>query len=652
MTPTGQKSRSFPSARALATALALVCFAVWWPVRQHEFLNYDDNLYVTENDTVVRGLTWEGFVEAFDRHHAHNWHPLTILSHMADVGFFGLNPGAHHLVNVALHAASAALLLLLLDGATGSPRRSLAVAALFALHPLRVESVAWIAERKDALCVLFWLLTLLAYAGYARRPSRLRMAGVGIVFALGLMTKPMIVTLPCALLLLDFWPLQRISLPPSPGGAADWAVFRRTLAELAREKIPLFVLAGGLAAATFLIQQGGDIVQGGKGLPLSARLGNALVAWCAYVWKSVWPSGLAVYHPHPGGWPLGVVAGAGLVLVAASWAVVRGARSRPWLFTGWFWYLGTLVPVIGLIQVGGQAMAWRYTYIPSIGLTVVAVWGAAGISRNWPRRDALLTATLTLALLACVVGTRRELRHWRDSVSLFARAWELTGDVDVAALNLGAALHERGRLEEAFVVYAEALQKEPDNPRVRDNLGLTLAAAGRPREALAQFEAALRVAPGDPDILNNLGNLLAGQGRAREAVEAFNQALKARPDDPETHNNLGLALDVLGDTDAAVAAFEAALRLRPDYPFALQNLGLTLAASGRLTEAIASYRAALKLKPDFPQAETALGLALAETGDHRQAIEHFRAALRLEPGFAAAEDGLARSSAELAGQAP
>lgn len=649
-----QDSDSPAKVWAVSVALALVCLAVFWPVRGHDFVNYDDNLYVTDNATVLKGLTVAGVKEALVSPQASNWHPLTMLSHMADVELFGVNPGAHHLVSVVLHACGAALLLVLLHGMTGCLWRSMAVASLFALHPLRVESVAWIAERKDVLCGLFWVLTCMAYAAYARKPSKGRLLGVCVAFAMGIMTKPMIVTLPFTLLLLDVWPLNRLSIEPLYQAVSNPAErvrllkeFRARLGGLVLEKIPMFALAGFLAAATFLIQRRDEVVQGGEMYPFLGRLGNAAVAYVGYGFKTIWPRELPVYYPHPGVWPIGLAVGAALLLLGVTWLVVKFGRSRPWLPVGWFWFVGTLFPVIGLIQVGGQSMANRYTYTPSIGLFLMAVWGIGDLSRRWPARRRILWIGLAVCLSACVVQTRRELGHWRNSVALFSRALEITGDAEVAGLNLGQALQQEGRVEEAIGVYLRAIEDKPEDARLRGNLGQAFAAAGRNEAAKSQFEAALRLEPRDSSALNNLGNLLVGEGRPREALAHLKAALEVDPDDAETLNNLGLAHDALGRVEEAVAAFRRALALRPDFAFAWQNLGLTLAGDGRLPEAVECYRAALAARPEFLQAETALGMALAELGQDREALAHFQAALRLDPGFDPARAGLERVMGKL-----
>lgn len=559
----------------LCAGLALLALAAFWPALGNGFVNYDDNLYVTDNPRVQAGLGWGGLVWAFTTGHSANWHPLTWLSHQLDCALYGLDPRGHHLTSVLLHLANAVLFFLLLERFTGRAWPAALAAALFALHPLRVESVAWVAERKDVLSALFWLLATQAYVSWTRRPGRARYAAVILLLGLGLMAKPMLVTLPFVLLLLDWWPLGR--LDPARTGA--W----RRLGRLVLEKAPLFVLAAASALVTLLVQQAGGAVQSAGRFSFSARLSNALHAYTGYLAKTLWPADLAVYYPYPAGGPAASSLLHALLLLGLAAALLLRARRRPAPAVGWLWFLGTLVPVIGLVQVGGQAMADRYTYIPSLGLCIALVFGAADLPRPW-RRLAAAACALAL-LLPLVLLTRRQAGHWRDSFSLFEHALAATEGNNLAHNNLGAALADQGRREEAIAHFRAALAIHPDYPSARLNLAKNLLELGRTVEAEQDYRAVLRLRPDDPTALLNLGALLGRQGRTAEARRLLEAALASRPECPEAHNNLGIVLAMEGDLAGAIRHFARAVDLKPDYRNALQNLAAAYRRQGRPEEA-------------------------------------------------------------------
>jgi tetratricopeptide (TPR) repeat protein len=562
------------------------------------FVNYDDPDYVYENPAVLAGLTAEGARWAFTTGHAANWHPLTWLSHMADIELFGLRPWGHHLGSVLLHAINSALLLLALHAMTGSLWRSAFAAAVFALHPLRVESVAWVSERKDGLSGLFFMLTLLAYLQHVRRPRPLSLAGVSVLFALGLMAKPMLVTLPFVLLLLDAWPLGR-----ARNGRAAWP-------GLVREKIPLLLLAAASCVITILVQQQGEAVRTLAELSWLHRSANALVAYAAYLGMTLAPLGLATPYPHPGAAiSLPLAAAAGLLLAGISLTVFHLRRRAPCLLTGWLWYLGMLVPVIGLVQVGGQAWADRYTYLPQIGLLIMLAWSLPQPSRTGPRRALALAAGLVLLGLALLAW--RQIGFWRDSVALHTRALACTARNSVALSNLGEALDRAGRTQEALACYEAAAAIAPLDPNLHYNWGNALLKLDRPAEALRHYTFALpRHSPRNLDALHsNMGSAREALGDYAGAEDCFRRALALAPDVATTHFNLGSVLGRLGRNEEAIDHLREAARLDPRDPDTLVNLAILLARTGRTNEAAQYRQTAIVRARDVGNGELADSLA-------------------------------------------
>jgi Flp pilus assembly protein TadD len=597
--PESEAGRATGSALArpawIGVGLVLLAVLVYAPVRGHAFVSWDDQTYVCSNPHVAGGPTAANIRWAFTTGYAGNWHPLTWISHMLDVSLFGMDAGAHHVTNLVLHVANTLLLFGVLRRATGALGRSAFVAALFAVHPLHVESVAWVAERKDVLSTLFLLLTLEAYVAWVRAPSPKRYALVLLAFAAGLMSKPMIVTLPFALLLLDAWPLRRMT---------DAAAARR----LVVEKIPLFVLAAASCVVTFVAQRGWGAVGGLEKYPLGGRVANALVAYVAYVVKTLKPTGLSALYPYDPALPIWRAALAGAALVGVTLLAVRQRRARPWFLVGWLWFLGTLVPVIGLVQVGMQSMADRYTYVPLVGLFVVIAWGATDLVGWERRRGAALPAAAVAATLACAVLASRQVETWKDSEALWRHAVNVDPDSAVARNDLGTALCDQGRYDDAIV----------------------------------EFREFLRIRPDDADAHNNIGHALSMQGRHDEAVAEFRAAIAARPDFARAYGNLGLALRTLGRRDEALAALREASRLEPDYPVAHHNLAIALAESGRLDEAVAEISETLRLTPDDGPSHADFGLILERRGDRAGAVREFETALRLDPDNDSARAGMAR----------
>jgi tetratricopeptide (TPR) repeat protein len=539
----------------ISIGLVAAVAITYWPVHTFGFVRFDDPMYVSENPHIVNGVTFSALRWAFTSGYAANWHPVTWLSHMADVQVFAFDAGAHHIMNVLLHAVTTALLFGTLFRMTGALWRSAFVAALFGLHPIHVESVAWVAERKDVLSAFFWMLTLWAYVTYVRQPRASRYVWVVVAFALGLMSKPMVVTLPFALLLLDVWPLERFDL-----GAGWWSSVR----PLVREKLPLFALSVVSSAITVVVQREGGTVASSVRLPLIERLGNALIAYVAYIGKTLWPLHLAAYYPYPRSLSTTSVVASALLLVAASLAVMRVRRRHPYLPVGWLWYLGTLIPAIGIVQVGTQAMADRYTYIPLIGIFIILAWGIPDILSRWSWWRIPSAAVATGTLLLCAVIARAQVHYWQSSTTLWMHALDVTTDNYAAHTYYGNALAARGDVERAIAEYTEAIRIRPDYPEAHNNLGPALARQGKIDDAIAQFAEAIRLRPMYADARNNLGVALASQGKFNEAIAQYTEALRLDPDHARAHGNLGLALRARGQPADAIREFKIALRMNPN----------------------------------------------------------------------------------------
>ena len=615
----------------ISVFLFLATFAVYAQVRHFDFVNFDDPEYVTANPHVRSGFTPANVAWAFTSGEAANWFPLTRLSHMLDYQMFGLRSGWHHLTNVLLHALAVLLLFAFLNRSTGSRWRSAWVALVFALHPLHVESVAWVAERKDSLSAFFGLLALWSYLRYVERPAPRRYLLVLLAFGLGLMAKPMLVTLPVVMLLVDVWPLGRVT-------DRSWS----RIWPLLREKIPFFAMAAAAACATYLVQQASGAVRSSEAFPLALRVENALVSYIIYIAKMFWPVRLAVFYPYPSEVPAWQAAAAALAIAAISILVLRPVRKRPYLAVGWLWYLGTLVPVIGLIQVGAQARADRYTYLPMVGLSIMLVWGLPEVLKS-----KVAISGAIVACLACAVLSEAQIQYWRNSETLFRHALDVTSSNYLAHHNLGVAFADEGRFPEAIKQYQAALQIEPNAANVQTDYGNALAKSGRIPEAIEHYEAALRVLPDSPITHNDLANALAATpGSVPEAIAEYQTALRLKPDYEEARKNLaqvqsnaaemqysmGVELAKSRQPEAAIPHFEEALRLKPDYVDAHNNLGVVLAGAGRVQEAISHFEAALRIDPNSADAHVNLGIALSGIpGRMPEATRHFEAALRIKP---------------------
>jgi Flp pilus assembly protein TadD len=572
----------------LATLLALVTVALYWPATGYDFINYDDNLYVTENVHVQNGLSLANIKWAFLNPVADNWHPLTVLSHMLVCQKFGVNPWAHHLVNVLLHALNAVLVFLWLRLATGATWRSLLVAALFAIHPLRIQSVVWVSERKDVLSGFFALLTLIAYTCHAQKVGRGRRQVAGdesaatspvtchpsvfyalalLFFAFGLMSKPMLVTLPFVLLLVDYWPLNRMR-------NAECGM--RNFKMLLLEKIPFLALAVLDCFITFVVQKRGGSLGVGGILPFDQRCANALVSYCRQMGKLFWPSDLAILYPLPGHWPLLTVLMAGGLLLGITVFFILKRRHHPFLLVGWLWFCGMLVPVVGIVQTGMQAMADRHTYLPSVGVFILVVWGAAEMTRPWRYRVLALSVVGSAAIISCIAVTQKQIGYWQDSETVFRHALAVTENNYIAHGNLGEALATKGQIDGAIRQFQEAIQIEPDYPDAQNNLGIALGGTGRLDEAIDHFQEAIRYRPNYVEAHHNLGVALGMKGRLDEAIIQYQIVVGFKPDDAEAYNHLGIALASQGRLDEAIQQFRMAIHLRPDDADAQKNLARAL----------------------------------------------------------------------------
>ncbi|MDO8684879.1 MAG: tetratricopeptide repeat protein [Armatimonadota bacterium] len=684
--------------------LALITLIVYGRSLGHNFTNYDDRPYVTCNSIVKSGLTIKGMIWAFTTGHSSNWHPLTWMSHMLDCRLYGLRPWGHHLTSLLLHILNTALLFYILYRITGCKRRGAFIAALFAIHPLHVESVAWVAERKDVLSALFWMLTTLAYVSYVERPRLKKYLLVAGIFSLGLMSKPMLVSLPLVFLLLDYWPLGRLK-------STDHEPLR-LIRRLVVEKVPLFILAAASCVATYIVQQASGATNSLAQTSIGVRIANAFVSYISYLWKMIWPANLAVMYPHPKDTlPEWQVAGAVILLLFLCACALRLRRRCPYLTVGWFWYVITLIPVIGLVQVGEQAMADRYTYIPLVGIFIIVSWGIPDLLHRLSQslRVRILAVAAGAVIPALMVCAWLQVGYWRNSITLFERSLACTSNNYVAHYNIAAALEAHGKLDEATRHYSEAtlirpeffqaqmslgyalIQKKefdeavdhylvavelkPRNPRSHYNLGLALQYNGSIYKAIDEYRVAVKLEPDFIKARGSLGNALLEMGKTDEAIEQYREVLRLHPGEKtalhnlsaaqalklnpgrvavgitaqapvkrkadEEQNALGVALFNERKIDQAISRYREALRLNPRLTSARCNLGVALASQGNLDEAVIHYRKALKIDQNHVEAHCNLAAALATKGNLDEAIKHFSEAARLKPDLVDAHSNLA-----------
>jgi tetratricopeptide (TPR) repeat protein len=684
--------------------LIVATFVAFGRIVANDFINFDDDKYITENNNIKSGINPESIKWAFTSSHASNWHPLTWISHMLDWRLFGANAAGHHLVSLLLHIGSAILLFLFLNKTTSSIWPGAFVTAFFALHPLRVESVAWAAERKDVLSMFLGLAVLYTYALYVEKPKLSKYYLCLILFAASLLAKPMLVTLPFVLLLLDYWPLERwqkafavVNVPLS-GSVSDRSDKKKTkqrkdgstkekkismpltnrakiIHSLLWEKSPFIFLAIVSSIMTIWAQNKGGAVASLEKLPFLERILNAIVSYVAYLLKIFWPVNLAVFYPYEQFLPSWQVFGAALILLGISIAVIYAIKKAPFLFVGWFWYLGTLIPVIGLMQVGKQSMADRYTYLPSIGIGIMIAWGAPYfLPKEEQARKKILISIVSVLLTALIFLTWQQCGYWKNSVVLYDHVLKVTKNNDLAHYNLanelvkqknttqaiahyfaaikinpyysdahsnlGAALAVQGKNEEAIAHYLAAIKINPDQEEAHSNLGVVLAAEGRAEEAIAHYLMAIKINPNYDDAYYNLANLFMKQGKIKEAIENYRQAIKINPDHYNAHFNLASVLLKERRLEEAIDHFRSAARITPSSFAALNNLGVYLEKQLKHDEAIYYYRQALQLEPQNPGIYFNLGVALGNKGELKEAIENFRHAIYLKPDYEVARRAL------------
>jgi protein O-mannosyl-transferase len=634
----------------LCLALASLTLFCYLPSAGHEFISIDDHQYVTDNPHVTGGLTWQNIAWAFRSGYACNWHPLTWISHMLDCQLFGLEAGGQHLTNVFYHVVNTVLVFVVFSRMTGRIWPSAFLAAFFGWHPVHVESVAWISERKDVLSAFFWLLSLLAYQRYVKcgrdmlwpvkptaeldnPPRDLLRAGERktrwylitlLFFAFGLMSKPMVVTLPFVLLLLDFWPLQRITLEEIKGTSVK-------AARLVCEKLPFFVLAILSSIITFYVQDKGGATSSLASIPLTLRLENSVVAYASYVGKMIWPAKLMVLYPYTGHLPAAQICAASIFLLAVTSICLKGVKRFPFLTVGWLWFVGTLVPVIGLVQVGSQSMADRYTYIPSMGFFVVLIWGSLSWLDRFPNGKVFLSSCALTALGCCLALTSVQLRYWQSSLRLSLHSIEVDPNNYLACNALGKALDDLGKHEEAFAWFSKSVALAPCYSEGQYNLAASFVDQGMFQQALLHFKLALWIDPGSANALHGLGNTFLKLGKFKEAAEQLSKAIRLEPGNAGVHHDLGVVLLKQGNLAAAATEFSEAVRLNPNHLDARRNLGVTLAEQGRPTDALPHLKRAVELAPADPAMRFNYGLALMEAGAFAAAEIQFKAGARLRP---------------------
>jgi len=609
----------------ICICLAALTWVVFGQTLRYDFINYDDPRYVYEDTNITNGVSFSGISWAFTHIHSMNWHPLTTISHMLDCQLYGLKAGWHHFTNVLLHTVAAILLFLALQRMTGALWRSAFVVALFAIHPLRVESVAWVAERKDVLSGVLFMLTLIAYVHYSRAPSTRRYLIVAFVFALGLMSKPMLVTLPFVLLLLDYWPLERIrgQPPEATGGRSASSRQWFVVSGLVAEKIPLVALATVSSVITFMVQKGalGETAQ----LPIRTRINNAAVSYVTYLWQMFWPARLSVFYPHPENrlppWQIMLSL---LLLLGVSAAAIALRRQLPYFITGWLWYLGMLVPVIGLVQVGWQGHADRYTYLPQIGLYILIAWSVIDFTASWRHHREILGAAAVMIIGALSWQAWIQTSCWRDSETLFTHALAVTSNNDVAENNLGIVRLQQGKLDEAVSLLQSAVDLRPDNSPAQENLAKAFLQKGQVTDALIHYRKLMELQPDNIEIHNIVGTALVQQGHITEGVEEWQKVLLIRPDNGNALNNLAWVFatspdDSLRDGSRAVQLAEQATRVSGGrMAMVWRTLAAAYAENGRFVDAIQTAQRAIELARNQGNASLAAELqntiALYETG--------------------------------------
>ncbi len=629
--PLQPASRSVPPL-LVAVFLAIISLALFSPAISHDFINYDDPDYVTQNPHVQSGITRENVVWAFGNiaGDATYWHPLTWMSHMLDCQMFGLKPAGHHAVSIFLHAINTAILFLLLRRATGTFWCSLIVAVLFAIHPLKVDTVAWVTERKNILSTLFWFLTLYAYVSSCESKSGAKPAVESgryllalFLFALGLMCKPMLVTVPCVLLLLDIWPLKRIDL-------SSRATFRQGLS-LIYEKIPFFVLSAASAIITVAAHKKLGLVVSERQLSFGERIINSAVSYFTYFAHTVWPDRLAIYYPIPDFWPIGGIVLGFAFIIGIIAVVIWALRKCPAISVGCLWFLGTLVPVIGILQVGIQSMADRFMYVPIIGLFIAIVWGFTALGDRFPSVKRIMPPLAFVAVVSFSVATTVQLRYWKNSHTLFAHAAKVIPNNIVAEVMLGVALEHEGDLDSALRQYEKALQMRPEFPQMHYDIANILAQQKKFDAAIGHYRSAIQLNPSYAEAHFNLAAVLEMNGTADEAIPEYEAALKIHPNDFDTLKALGTVLEMKGQHAMAAVHLSTACSIRAGDAELHHEFAKALAGQNKIAEAVGECERALQLQPDFVEAHVTLANLLKGQGRIAEATKHLQEAARLRP---------------------
>ncbi|RJP75752.1 MAG: tetratricopeptide repeat protein [Desulfobacteraceae bacterium] len=582
------KSKTFPegSYRVLPVFLLLtfLIFSIYYQTITYDFISYDDEMYITSNPHVLSGLNMKNMAWAFTTSWASNWHPVTWISHMADVQVFGMNSGAHHFVNMMFHIMNSLLIFFLFRKMTSDYWQSCFIAVLFAVHPLHVESVAWVSERKDVLSTFWGLLTLWNYIRYVDHPGVYRYGLMVLFFSLGLMAKPMLVTLPFVFILLDYWPLKRFYTTSSlEKGEEKKILIIMPFFRLWLEKFPLMIIAAGSCMITIWAQQQGGAVGTAEVFPVWDRVVNALTAYIFYIEKMVWPFGLAVIYPYPSSFPVYEFVRVGFLFAVISILAFSAVKRFPYIIVGWLWYIGTLVPVIGLIQVGSQSMADRYTYIPLIGLFIIISWGIPDLTARWIHKKKIITASALIICVCMAASAHTQTRYWKNSIRLFQHALEVTSGNWIAYNNIGYALSIQGLADQAIGYFQEALRINPEYHDARFNLGVALVSRKRFPEAIHQFYKVLKNRPDDKDVHLHLGRIFSLYNQFDKAVKHFTRASELDPDNAGVYNNIGVLYAKKGNFKKAIYFFQKAMIIQPDYPEAAYNLKR---ARGALRESV------------------------------------------------------------------
>jgi protein O-mannosyl-transferase len=624
--------------------IILATFSIYSQVQYHEFINYDDDIYITNNLNVQTGFTSESLEWAITNFITGNWSPVIWFSHMLDYQLYGLQPKGHHFTSLSFHISNSLLLFFVIFRMTGGIWKSSFVATMFALHPLNVESVAWAAERKNVLSTFFMFLTMLSYIRYADKPTFKRYCLVFLFFSLGLMTKPMLVTLPFVLLLLDYWPLARLNFDHN---TYDLSISEKYPSKysLVLEKIPLFLISVAISIVTFIAQKSSGAMNFTENLTFALRLSNAMVSYLEYLEKMFWPHKLSIFYPHPVT-ALSLWQGifCGLSLLAITIISIRLIRRAPYFIVGWFWFLGTMVPVSGIVQVGGQSMADRYAYIPIIGIFIIIAWGVPELISKWRHKEKVLPISAGIIVFIFMILTWKQVSYWKNSITIFNHSIRVTDNkypgFALVYNNLGLSQLANNNNDDAIFNFKRAIMLNPKFPAAYSNLGNVMVSEGMYDEAISLYITSIKIKPDYADAYNNLGNALHAKGKYEQAILVFNNAIKIKSDFYQAYNNLGNALLAERMYEEAISMYKFSIKLNPDYSEAHYNLGNALSAITMNVEAVSHYKAAIKINPEHALAYNNLGVSLLEQNMDEEAINYFQAATRIRPGFLEAQKNL------------